>query len=127
MNLNININIYEHVYSVHVYVGMSTYIYIYIYIYAYTSRGYARMLVHLNGACMHVPPTHFWNEIIGLERSRQGTSKRPPEPPGKTNQTLVERRISRRAAPVGTTSKKLNPLNLTTTTYRRYTISKLRS
>ena len=78
--------------------------------------------------CLHAYSANpFWNEIIGLERSRQGTSKRPPEAPGKTNQTLVERRISRRAAPVGTTSKKLNPLNLTTTTYRRYTISKLRS
>ena len=115
-------SIYEHLYSAHVYVGMSTYIY------ACTSRGVCSHACALEW-CLHACSTnpYFWNEIIGLERSRQGTSKRPPETPGKTNQTLVERRISRRAALVGTTSKKLNPLSLTTSTYRPYTISKLRS
>ena len=34
--------------------------------------------------CLHACSADpFWNEIIGLERSRQGTSKRLPEPPMK--------------------------------------------
>ena len=60
--------------------------------------------------CLHACSTNpFWNEIIGLERSRQGTSKRPPEPHSQScGRTADIRPAVPRAGTEGTTTHLTN-------------------
>ena len=64
--------------------------------------------------CLHACSTQpFLERIIGLERSRQGTSKRPPEPHSQSCERTTDIRLAVPRAGTERTTKHLESASLT--------------